>query len=188
MAISADDLPGFDPAKVRLYEGKLPMEPGFYGLSKASDPATRKAVYRNIMHAKIFDLEDSVQLAEYERVLQLIADQQASLIDQTSSMHPVTGKFRALLHWAEPVLMPPNADSREIVRSEGEDAGIIAEEPSVEMPTVMPRMNIHCDDQDPFGEPQGDVPGDSAPLTAAELSTKAERELERALGPQGDQA
>lgn len=106
-----DAFPGFDPEVHRLYRAPLPVENvEVHGLRKAGDPEHRKVVYRATPHVDLFDLEDEQQRTRYTEIMQLAADGKARIIDTVIKDHPVTGNFRALVHWADSVLLPPGAD------------------------------------------------------------------------------
>ncbi len=52
-----------------------------------------------IAHAKVFDLTDDTQLAEYEGVWQLACDNLGRVVDNQVEFHD--GKYLAYLRWAE---------------------------------------------------------------------------------------
>jgi hypothetical protein len=109
--MNLNPMPGFDPDLMRMYNPGLPQAEGFYGLQKSGDGSDRKPVYRAIPHCDIFDLEDEAQRKRYEEIMQMAADGRGRIIDAMVKDHPTTGHFRAVVHWAESVLLPPGTDS-----------------------------------------------------------------------------
>jgi hypothetical protein len=106
-----DAYPGFNPETMRLFQSQLPVKDiEMHGLRKAGDPESRKVVYRVQTHVDLFDLEDTTQRQRYNEILQMAADGKVRIIDTEIKTHPTTGNFRALVHWADSVLMPPGAD------------------------------------------------------------------------------
>lgn len=103
--------PGFNPDIHRLFQSQLPVQNvELHGLRKSGDPESRKVVYRAIPHVDLFDLEDETQRKRYTDILQMAADGKVRIIDTEIKSHPVTGNFRALVHWADSVLLPPGSD------------------------------------------------------------------------------
>lgn len=89
------------PAKVALPPGtqEIPLIP-------KDGPADRKLQEVWAAKARVFDLSDAAQLAEYEKVWQTITDGHATLSESRIDFHE--GKYVALLRWADFSYKLPN--------------------------------------------------------------------------------
>lgn len=89
------------PAKVELPAGtsEIPLIP-------KDGPPERKLQEVWTAKARVFDLSDAAQLAEYEKVWQRITDGHATFSESRIDFH--AGKYVALLRWADFSYKLPN--------------------------------------------------------------------------------
>jgi len=98
------------------YRGSVPVEEGRYPLARAEDPDHRKPVYRMIVHAKVFNLEDVDDVDEYTSVIQQCTDQEdgarivALQVEKPSEGYP---RWSAFVQWVTGKILPPNQQGSE---------------------------------------------------------------------------
>lgn len=94
------------------YRGPIPVAQGHYPLARAEDPAERKPVYREIVHAKVFNLQDETSLDEYTDVIQLCTDQEdGARLVTVQIKEPTEGvpNWSAFVQWVTAEILPPGA-------------------------------------------------------------------------------
>lgn len=71
-------------------------------LVKDTDPDDKKFQKHLLARVKVFNLSDPADLAEYQRVWQMVSYGQAVMCEKTPAVqHPVTGNWSAFLRWGE---------------------------------------------------------------------------------------
>ena len=93
-----------DP-RMRVERYKAPQDVAVMGgvtpLIDPKDPADRQVQLRRIAHCKIFNLLDPIDLAEYERVWQMICDTKYECAQHEVRASPDGTIWKAYLRWTE---------------------------------------------------------------------------------------
>lgn len=86
------------------YRPPLPVQvpPGLQEvpLIAPDDPAHKQVQQVWIAKTKVFDLSNPDQLAEYEKIWQLLCDGHGQVCEQRLDFVPATGRYMAFLRWA----------------------------------------------------------------------------------------
>jgi hypothetical protein len=72
-----------------------------------NDPAHKQFREKWVAKCKVFDLSNEAQLAEYEKIWQLVADQAGAVCESKTEFNAEKGTFLAFIRWAEFTILPP---------------------------------------------------------------------------------
>lgn len=98
------------------YRGSIPVTQGQYPLTRAEDPDHRKPVIRDIVHARVFNLQDSDELEDYTQVMQQCADvEDGARIMTVQIKEPNEGSpnWTAFVQWVTAEILPPGHQGAE---------------------------------------------------------------------------